>query len=89
MARDSDFCLDVPEDFDDADDETGVYPIAKKLILGATAADVFRKAHEWVRNHDIRLTDVSWDHMCDEDQPYVMSMYFTFELDSEPDPEEV
>ncbi|WP_369199771.1 hypothetical protein [Streptomyces sp. PU-14G] len=85
MARDPDFCVEVPEDFDDSDDETGVYPIAAKLFIGATPAEVFRKAHEWVGEHDIRVTDVAWTYMDDEDQPCVMSMYFAFELDPEED----
>ena len=48
-----------------------------------TAADAFRKAHEWLREQDVRLADVSWSHMDDEDQPYWLSVYFTFELDPE------
>lgn len=83
MVLDPDFCLDVPEGFDDADAETGVHPMARKLFLATTAADVFRKAHEWVGEHDVRLADVSWDYMYDEDEPYVLSIYFTFELDPE------
>ncbi|UNS98612.1 hypothetical protein MMF93_20720 [Streptomyces tubbatahanensis] len=83
MARDPDFCVEVPEDFDDTDDETGVYPIAAKLFVASTAAEVFRKAHEWVGEHDIRLVDVAWNCLCGEEQTYALSIYFAFELDPE------
>ena len=80
---DPNYSLDVPEGFDDSDAETGVHPIARKLFPAATAADAFGKAQEWLREQDVRLVDVSWNHMDDEDQPYWLSVYFTFELDPE------
>ncbi|MBZ6104933.1 hypothetical protein ACF1HU_07625 [Streptomyces olivaceus] len=80
---DPNYSLDVPQGFDDSDAETGVHPIARKLFPAVTAADAFRKAHEWLREQDVRLADVSWSHMDDEDQPYWLSVYFTFELDPE------
>ena len=83
MELDPSFCLDVPEGFDDTDAETGVHPMARKLFLGTTAAETFRKAHEWVGDNKVFLADVSWDFFHDEDQPYVLSVYFTFELGPE------
>ncbi|MEU9125432.1 hypothetical protein AB0C96_37350 [Streptomyces sp. NPDC048506] len=83
MERDPNLCLDVPEGFDDSDAETGVHPVARKLFPATTAADAFAKAHEWVREHRIRLVDVSWDLLHDEDEPHCLSIYFTFELDPE------
>ncbi|GAA3846246.1 hypothetical protein GCM10022403_092520 [Streptomyces coacervatus] len=80
MVLNPDFCLDVPEGFDDSDAETGVHPMARKLFPATTAAEAFKKAHEWVREQQIRLTDVSWDFFHDEDEPYCLSIYFTFEL---------
>ncbi|NJQ00257.1 hypothetical protein [Streptomyces zingiberis] len=74
------YSLDVPEDFDDSDAETGVHPMARKLFLGKNAAQVFSKAHAWVAEHDIHIADVSWDFLTDEDEPYCLSVYFTFEL---------
>ncbi|MGP8296669.1 hypothetical protein ACTPOK_01595 [Streptomyces inhibens] len=84
MVLDPNFCLDVPGGFDDSDAETGVHPIARKLFLGATAAEAFRKAHEWLLEQSIRLVDVSWTVLDGEDEPYTLSIYFTFE----PDPED-
>jgi hypothetical protein len=83
MVLDPNFCLDVPEGFDDSNAETGVHPMARKLFPAASAADAFRKAHEWVREQSVRLVDVSWDLLDGEDEPYVLSIYFTFELDPE------
>lgn len=85
MVLDPNFCLDVPEGFDDSDDETGVHPIARKLFPGTTAAEAFRKAHEWLREQSVRLVDVSWDFCPGEDEPYTLSIYFTFELEPEDD----
>ncbi|WP_066952814.1 hypothetical protein [Streptomyces lushanensis] len=76
--------LDVPEGFDDTDDDTQVHPMARKLFTGATAAEVFGKAHEWVSEQRVFLVDVSWDFAHDEDEPCTLSVYFTFE----PDPED-
>jgi hypothetical protein len=83
MAIDPDLCLDVPEGFDDTDAESQVYPVARKMFLSATAAEAFRKAYEWVGEHKVRLIDVSWDMLDDEDEPYALSIYFGFELDPE------
>ncbi|MFE9687746.1 hypothetical protein [Streptomyces sp. NPDC006285] len=76
------FSLDVPEGFDDSEAETGVHPIARKLFLGVSAAHVFSKAHAWVGEQDIRISDVSWDFLDGEDEPHCLSLYFTFELPS-------
>lgn len=48
MVLDPNFCLHVPEGFDDSDADTGVHPMARKLFVATTAAEVFKKAHEWV-----------------------------------------
>ncbi|MDX2602847.1 hypothetical protein PV330_22925 [Streptomyces caniscabiei] len=79
MELDPDRCLTVPEGFDDSDAESQVHPMARKLFLATTAADAFRKAHEWVGAHDVFLVDVSWAHAHDEPEPYVLAIYFTFE----------
>ncbi|WP_128376804.1 hypothetical protein [Streptomyces cavernae] len=73
------FSLDVPEGFDDSEEETGVHPIARKLFLGASAAHAFAKAHAWVSEHDIRVADVSWDFLDGENEHHCLSVYFTFE----------
>ncbi|MFF4020117.1 hypothetical protein [Streptomyces sp. NPDC001843] len=83
MTLNPSFCLNVPEDFDDSEAETGVHPIARKLFLGANAAHAFAKAQAWVSEHDIQVADVSWDFLDGEDEPHCLSVYFTFEL--EPD----
>ncbi|MEV6395453.1 hypothetical protein AB0M39_11845 [Streptomyces sp. NPDC051907] len=83
MVLDPNLCLDVPEDFDDSDAETGVHPMARKLFPATTAAGAFEKAHEWVREHRIRVVDVSWDFCHDEDEPHCLSIYFTFESQSQ------
>ncbi|MFE6166019.1 hypothetical protein ACFQ7F_44785 [Streptomyces sp. NPDC056486] len=83
MKLDPDLCLDVPEGFDDTDADSQVHPIARKLFFAATAADSFRKAHEWVGEHNVRLADLSWDFQHGEDEPYVLGIYFIFELDPE------
>ncbi|MFI8308206.1 hypothetical protein ACIF80_33305 [Streptomyces sp. NPDC085927] len=85
MELDPDLCLDVPEGFDDSDAETQVHPMARKLFPATTAAGAFGKAQEWVREHPVFLVDVSWNYACDEDEPYVLSVYFTFEPDPEDD----
>lgn len=60
-----------------------MHPIARKLFPGATSAEAFRKAHEWLREQSVRLVDVSWTVLDGEDEPYTLSIYFTFELDPE------
>ncbi|MEV7870976.1 hypothetical protein AB0P17_33870 [Streptomyces sp. NPDC088124] len=83
MELDPGLCLDVPEGFDDSDAETQVHPMARKLFPATTAAEAFRKACEWVGEQKVFLVDVSWDFAYDEDEPYTLSIYFTFELDPE------
>ena len=83
MEFDPDLCLDVPEGFDDSDAESQVHPVARKFFPATTAADAFRKAREWVGEHKVFLMDASWDHLHGEDEPYVLSIYFTFELEPE------
>ncbi|WP_046500279.1 hypothetical protein [Streptomyces odonnellii] len=85
MVSDPRRCLDVPQGFDDADAETAVHPMARKLFPATTAAEAFRKASEWVAEHRVFLVDVSWDFAHDEDQPCTLSVYFTFE----PEPEDI
>ncbi|PJE96683.1 hypothetical protein CUT44_16735 [Streptomyces carminius] len=83
MEIDPGLCLDVPEEFDDSDAETRVHPVARKLFHATTAADVFRKAAEWVAEQKVFPVDVSWDFLHDEDEPYWLSLYFVFEQDSD------
>ncbi|MGW2015258.1 hypothetical protein [Streptomyces sp. NPDC001927] len=83
MTIDPNLCLDVPKGFDDSDADCQVHPMARKLFPATTAAGAFKKAHEWVRDHNVRLVDVSWDAFHDEDEPYMLTIYFTFELDPE------
>jgi hypothetical protein len=83
MELDPGLRLDVPEGFDDSDADSQVHPMARKMFPAATAAEAFRKAHEWVGEHNVFLVDVSWDFAHDEDEPYTLSIYFTFELDPE------
>ncbi|MFB7271716.1 hypothetical protein [Streptomyces sp. NPDC056244] len=85
MEFDPGLCLEVPEGFDDSDAESQVHPMARKLFPATTAADAFRKASEWVAEHEVFLVDVSWGFDYDEDEPYVLSIYFTFELEPEPE----
>ncbi|MEV0936639.1 hypothetical protein [Streptomyces phaeochromogenes] len=83
MELDPNLCLDVPEGFDDSDAESQVHPMARKLFPATTAAEAFGKAQEWVGENQVFLIDVSWDFAYDEDEPYTLSVYFTFELDPE------
>ncbi|MFC8664242.1 MULTISPECIES: hypothetical protein [Streptomyces] len=83
MELDPNLCLDVPEGFDDTDAESQVHPIARKLFPATTAAEAFGKAQEWVGENQVFLLDVSWDFAYDEDEPYTLSIYFTFELEPE------
>jgi hypothetical protein len=83
---DSAYCIDVPPGFDDSDDDSQVHPMARRMFTGHTAAEVFAKAQDWVSQHSVFLVDVSWNWAQDEPQPFILSVYFTFELD--PDAEE-
>ena len=85
MEIDPGLCLDVPEGFDDSGAENQVHPVARKLFPATTAAGAFRKAGEWVAEQDVFLVDVSWDFMHDEDEPFVLSVYFVFEAAPEDD----
>ncbi|MYU14945.1 hypothetical protein GTZ78_30745 [Streptomyces sp. SID8361] len=81
MAKEIDpgLCLEVPEGFDDSNAESQVHPMARKLFPAKTAADALRKASEWVAEYNVFLVDVSWDFAHDEEEPYTLSAYFTFE----------
>ncbi|MET7621769.1 hypothetical protein [Streptomyces sp. NPDC005408] len=81
MELDPNLCLVVPEGFDDRDAESQVHPMARKLFSATTVAEAFRKAHVWVGEQKVFLVDVSWDFAHDEDEPYTLSIYFTFELE--------
>lgn len=83
MEFDPGLCLDVPAGFDDSDAASQVHPVARKFFPATTAAEAFGKAHAWVADHKVFLVSVSWDHLHDEDEPYVLSIYFTFELEPE------
>ena len=60
--------------------------MARRLFAGRTAAEVFAKVQQWVSQHGVFLVDVSWNWAPDEPRPFMLSVYFTFELD--PDAEE-
>ena len=57
--------------------------MARELFPATTAAEAFRKAYEWVGEHEVFLVDASWDFVHDEDEPYTLSIYCTFELGPE------
>ena len=80
---DSSYHIDVPPGFDDSDDESQVHPMARRLFTGRTAAEVFAKAERWVGEHPVFLADVSWNWHHDEPEPFVLAVYFTFELAGE------
>jgi hypothetical protein len=80
---DPDYCIDVPPGFDDSDEEGQVHPMARRLFAARTAAEVFAKAHDWVSRHDVFLVDVSWNWFHDEPEPFMLSVYFSFEGDAE------
>jgi hypothetical protein len=83
MDRDPDYYLQVPADFDDADADSQVHPMARLLFSGKTNAEVFDRARQWVGEHDVVLVDTSWKYMYGEDEPLLLTIYFTFE--DEPD----
>lgn len=82
---DPSYALDVPRGFDDADEDTCVHPIARKLFLGTDNSTPFARAQEWIAANPVRVADLSWDHLHGEAQPYCLSLYFTFETDDEDD----
>lgn len=80
---DSGYRIDVPAGFDDSMDDDGqVHAIARRLFSAASAAEVFEKARRWTAQHKVFVVDVSWDWMHDEPEPFVLSVYFTFEAES-------
>ncbi|WP_329128658.1 hypothetical protein OG552_00755 [Streptomyces sp. NBC_01476] len=81
MEFDPGLCLDVPDGFDDSDADAQVHPVARKFFAATTAAGAFEKAGAWVAENKVFLLDVSWDFLHDEDRPYLLSIYFTFELE--------
>ncbi|GGK64096.1 hypothetical protein Sme01_25980 [Sphaerisporangium melleum] len=83
LKPDPNLCLTVPADFDDADADSQVHPMARLILAGATAADAFGQAQEWVAAHNVFLVDVSWSYETGEDRPFVLSIYFVFEDPSE------
>ena len=86
MHVDPELCIEVPADFDDEDAESQVHPTARRMFFAATQAEAFGKAHEWVGAHNIHVLDAAWNQMLDEEHPYVLTIYFTFEFDDEDDP---
>lgn len=62
--------------------------MARRLFTGHTAAEVFGKAQRWVGEHSVFLVDVSWNWAHDETEPFILSVYFTFELDPEEEEQE-
>ncbi|MDQ2585811.1 hypothetical protein [Saccharothrix yanglingensis] len=82
---DPDMRLEVPPGFDDSDDDGQVHPVARRLFSGATNADAFRKAMEWVGAHDVFIMGLDWDRAFDEPEPFTLSLFFRFELPDEDD----
>ena len=60
--------------------------MARRLFTGRTAAEVFAKAGRWAGEQHVFLVDVSWNWSHDEPEPFMLSVYFTFELDDEEQP---
>ncbi len=83
MAVDPELRVEVPADFDDSNSESQVHPIARTMFFGRTNAEVFRKAHSWVDEHNVHLIDAAWDEMFGEAEPYVLTVYFNFEFEDE------
>ncbi|MFL1381703.1 hypothetical protein [Nocardiopsis protaetiae] len=83
MAVDPELCIEVPADFDDSGSESQVHPIARKMFFGRTNAEVFRKAQLWAAEQNVHLLDAAWDELFGEADPYVLTIYFTFEFDGE------
>jgi hypothetical protein len=81
------YCIDVPPDFDDSDDDAQVHPMACRLFAARTPAEVFAKAQQWVSGHNVFLVDVSWNWAHDEPEPFILAVYFTFERDPEAEDE--
>ena len=76
--------MDVPADFDDADDPDGqVHAVARRMFSGATNAEVFARAQQWLTEHRVLLLDLSCDYLFDEPEPVSMTMYFRFKDDDE------
>jgi hypothetical protein len=83
MNRDNDYLLDVPAGFDDSDADSQVHPIACLLLPGATNADAFAAAQQFVSANDVRVVDVAWNYFYGEPEPHSLTLYFTFERDDE------
>jgi hypothetical protein len=78
---DPDYCIAVPPGFDDSDEDAQVHPMARRLFTARTAAEVFAKAGRWIGEHRVFVADVSWHWAHDEPEPFILSVYFTFERD--------
>ncbi|HJE58434.1 MAG TPA: hypothetical protein K8V84_07965 [Nocardiopsis listeri] len=87
MAIDPELCIEVPADFDDSAAESQVHPTARKMFFGKTNAEVFRKAQLWANEQSVHLLDAAWDELLGEDDPYVLTVYFSFEFEDENEPE--
>lgn len=81
MTVDPHLCIEVPAEFDDSESESQVHPMARKMFFGSTNAEVFRKAQLWAEEQNVHLLDAAWDEMLDEDHPYVLTIYFSFEFE--------
>ncbi|GAB3451463.1 hypothetical protein GCM10027570_28190 [Streptomonospora sediminis] len=86
MEVDPELCIEVPADFDDSDSESQVHPIARRMFFGRTNAEVFRKAQAWADELNVHLLDAAWDELFGEDEPYALTVYFSFEFEDEDEP---
>jgi hypothetical protein len=51
-------------------------------------AEVFAKAGRWISEHRVFLADVSWNWAHEEPEPFILSVYFTFERDDDGEEQE-
>jgi hypothetical protein len=83
---DADMRLEFPRTFDDSDDPEGqVHPIARRLFIASSPAEVFDKVRRWLEAYEAhrpRVLDVTWDHFDDEAEPYSLSVYLTFDAET-------
>ncbi|MGW1564265.1 hypothetical protein ACWCQ1_48665 [Streptomyces sp. NPDC002144] len=82
MRSEPDLYLMVPDDFNDSHADSQVHAMARKMFFGSVMAEPFEKAARWIAENDVRLSDTAWENApADEEFPYVLSVYFTFEDD--------
>jgi hypothetical protein len=83
---DSGYQIYVPPGFDDSEADAQVHAIARLFFAGRTQAEAFAKAAGWLDAHRVLVTDVGWDYLDNEDEPFHLALYFRFLYDDEPGP---